>query len=52
MLNNTLILYFDKYQGVNAYMESIKGEAKAKGYVENRDGQKGSCARNKLGEWP
>jgi DNA polymerase-1 len=32
--------YFDKYQGVNAYMESIRGEAKAKGYVETVMGRR------------
>ena len=32
--------YFDKYQGVNAYMESIRDEAKAKGYVETVMGRR------------
>ena len=32
--------YFDKYQGVNAYMESIRGKAKAKGYVETVMGRR------------
>ncbi|RCL42149.1 MAG: DNA polymerase I [SAR86 cluster bacterium] len=32
--------YFDKYQGVNAYMESIRVEAKAKGYVETVMGRR------------
>ena len=32
--------YFDKYQGVNAYMESIRGEAKTKGYVETVMGRR------------
>ena len=32
--------YFDKYQGVNAYMDSIRSEAKAKGYVETVMGRR------------
>jgi DNA polymerase-1 len=32
--------YFDKYQGVNAFMESIRVEAKAKGYVETVMGRR------------
>ena len=32
--------YFDKYQGVNVYMESIRVEAKAKGYVETVMGRR------------